>query len=57
MATTTTESTATTTGTKEITPTESGASTLPQIILGRPHNMPRRLMNVGASRRETSGRE
>lgn len=39
------------------TPTESGTTTLPQAILGRPHNMPRRLMNVGASRRDTSGQE
>jgi|688.fasta_scaffold08054_30 hypothetical protein len=29
----------------------------PAIIIGRPHSMPRRLYNVPASRRDTSGTE
>ncbi len=37
--------------------TKESASTLPQVILGRPHSMPRRLYNVPASRKDTSGKE
>ena len=29
----------------------------PAIIIGRPHSMPRRIYNVPASRRDTSGTE
>ncbi len=40
------------------TPTQSGTTTLPQAIIPRrPHNMPRRLLNVPASRTDTSGKE
>jgi hypothetical protein len=37
--------------------TTSTAVAAPAIIIGRPHSMPRRLYNVPASRRDTSGTE
>ncbi len=56
MATTTTNKPKATTKTTAPS-TKEGVATLPQAILGRPHSMPRRLMNVPASRTNTSGKE